>query len=226
MRLLEVKDLKVTYTRPNGNPFTVIHIPEFDIKEGEQMALKGRSGSGKTSLLNAISGILGLYEGSVLLLGKELKNLKEAERDTFRGKNIGFIFQTFHLLQGFTALQNVVLGSVFAGNPDEETSVTLQRARELLKRVGLSDREHHHPRMMSSGEQQRVAIARALINKPKLILADEPTGSLDEKNGGEVIDLIKELCSASGASLLLATHDPVVMGGFARVVDLKELNRV
>ncbi len=224
--LLEIQNLKVDYARPDGLPLTVLHISELKIEAHEPLALKGRSGSGKTSLLNVISGILTPYTGSVVLLGQELKSLEEAQRDTFRGQNMGFIFQAFNLMPGFSALQNVVLGSVFAGDPNEKPSTTLERAHELLKRVGLSDRAYHHPQRLSSGEQQRVAIARALINKPKLILADEPTGSLDEKNSNEVIDLILELSSISGASLLLATHDPLVMARFSRVVDLKELNRV
>jgi ABC-type lipoprotein export system ATPase subunit len=224
MSLLEIQELKANYVRATGQVISILHIPEFKVGEGEQVALKGRSGSGKTTLLNVISGILSPYEGSVRLLGQELKNLSEADRDTFRGRHIGFVFQTFHLLQGFTALQNVVLGSVFSGDENDQDSSTLNRARELLKQVGLEHRENHLPRMLSSGEQQRVAIARALLNKPNLILADEPTGSLDEKNSSEVLELIKKLSSGSGAALLLVTHDPSVMETFSRVVDLKELN--
>jgi ABC-type lipoprotein export system ATPase subunit len=223
MSLLKIKNLKAAYRRPQGDSITVLNIPEFEIQEAEQIALKGRSGSGKTTFLNVISGILSPYEGSVVLAGKELKDLSESQRDVFRGEHIGFIFQTFHLLDGFTALENVVLGSVFAGNPEEETSSVKDRALKLLKQVGLDHRENHLPRMMSSGEQQRVAIARALINKPRIILADEPTGSLDEKNSSEVLELIRNLSSESKAALLLVTHDPSVMERFKKVVDLKQL---
>jgi ABC-type lipoprotein export system ATPase subunit len=224
MTLLKIKDLKVSYQRQSKNPVPVLNIPEMEIQGGEQIALKGRSGSGKTTLLNVVSGILSPYDGSVMVQGQELKALNEVDRDMFRGRHIGFIFQTFHLLQGFTALENVVLGSVFSGDPDEEPSDTKKRARELLKKVGLEHRQNHFPRMMSSGEQQRVAIARALLNKPKLVLADEPTGSLDEKNSAEVLELIITLTEASGAALLLVTHDPAVMNRFSKVLDLKLLN--
>lgn len=226
MSLLEVRELKASYSRPDGGLVPVLKIPQFSIGPGEEIVMKGRSGSGKTTFLNVISGILSPYEGSVVIAGKELKNMSEAERDTFRGKHIGFIFQSFHLLQGFTALENVILGSVFAGDENEEPSSVRSRAMDLLKKVGLEHRAEHFPRMMSSGEQQRVAIARALLNKPSLILADEPTGSLDEKNSQEVLELIRKLSSASGAALLLVTHDPAVMEKFPRMVDLKNLNQI
>jgi len=225
MALLQVQDLKMEYRRPDGGSLTVLNIPAFRMGPGEQVAMKGHSGSGKTTFLNVISGILTPTSGSVGFDERDLTKMSEGARDIFRGQNIGFVFQTFNLLQGFTALENVVLGSVFAGDPNEQTSSTFARARELLKKVGLAERADHRPRMLSAGEQQRVAIARALMNKPKLILADEPTGSLDEKNSGEVLDLVLGLTSVSGAALLLATHDSSVMARFTRVVDLKELNQ-
>ncbi len=225
MSLLEIRNLKVEYRRPDGSRFTVLHIPEFRLQPAELMAIKGHSGSGKTTLLNVISGILLPTKGVVKLSGKDLAALREVERDRIRGQNIGFVFQTFNLLAGFTALENVVLGSLFAGDPNEETASTKNRAIELLHKVGLQDRMHHRPRTLSSGEQQRVAIARALINKPSLVLADEPTGSLDEKNGREVLDLILSLTSTTGAALLLVTHDPSVMKRFFKVVDLKDFNK-
>jgi putative ABC transport system ATP-binding protein len=225
MALLQVENLTVEYHRPGAAPLRVLDVPEFRLDANEKMALKGRSGSGKTTLLNVVSGILPPASGRVSLDGRDLTGFGEAARDLFRGRNIGFVFQTFNLLQGFTALENVLLGSVFAGDPDEEPAVTRARARDLLAKVGLSDREHHLPRMLSAGEQQRVAIARALMNKPRLILADEPTGSLDEKNSGEVLDLMLRLASTFGAALLLATHDPLVMAHFTRIVDMRELNK-
>ncbi|MBI4025139.1 MAG: ABC transporter ATP-binding protein [Verrucomicrobia bacterium] len=224
--MLEIQNLKVEYARPDGSRFTVLHIPGFRLEGGAQVCIRGRSGSGKTTLLNVISGIKTPSAGTVKLDGKDLGSLGEAARDILRGQAIGFVFQTFNLLAGFTALENVILGSVFAGDPDEETSSVRRRALELLQKVGLTERAHHRPRTLSSGEQQRVAIARALINRPKLILADEPTGSLDEKNSGEVLDLMARLGLELRAALLLVTHDPAVMSRFVKVVDLKELNRI
>lgn len=225
MSLLELRDLKVDYTRPDGSSWTVLDVPDWKCEEGSMTCVKGHSGSGKTTFLNVISGILAPTTGSVKLEGQDLAMLAEAQRDLVRGRKIGFIFQTFNLLPGFSALENVILGSVFAGDPNEESAVSRKRAMELLQKVGLSHREHHRPRMLSSGEQQRVAIARALMNKPRLLLADEPTGSLDETNSGEVLRLIRELASTSGAALLLVTHDPAVMASFDKVLDLKQLNR-
>ena len=225
MNLLEINGLKVEYTRPDGSPWSVLEIPEWKCESASQTCIKGYSGSGKTTFLNVISGILLPTEGSVKLDGEDLTRLSESKRDLVRGRKIGFVFQTFNLLSGFTALENVILGSVFAGDPDEEPSITKTRALELLKNVGLAKRVHHRPQTLSSGEQQRVAIARALMNKPRLLLADEPTGSLDETNSGEVLKLIRELAASSGAALLLVTHDTNVMGAFDRVLDLKEINR-
>lgn len=225
MSLLEVRDLEVEHRRPDGSAWTVLKIPEFRVEASTQVCLKGRSGSGKTTLLNVLSGIRAPTRGSILMEGQDLSRLSEARRDLFRGAHFGFIFQTFNLLPGFTALENVILGSVFAGDPNEEPSSTRERASDLLKKVGLGDRMGHRPCMLSSGEQQRVAIARALMNRPKLVLADEPTGSLDERNGLEVLELIRTLLEECKASLLIVTHDPAVMARFKTVVDLKDLNK-
>lgn len=224
MTLLEIRDLKVDYTRPDGGKISILNIPRFDLDASAQVCLRGRSGSGKTTLLNVIAGLLTPSRGKVTLDGVSLTALSEAQRDGVRGKKVGIVFQTFNLLPGFTALENVLLGSVFAGDPDEEAAETRKRALALLKQVGLEERIQHRPRMLSAGEQQRVAIARALINKPRLILADEPTGSLDQKSGEAALDLLLRLSADLGAALLLATHDPAVMARFWRVVELKELN--
>ena len=144
----------------------------------------------------------------------------EADRDVFRGRNLGYIFQTHHLLPGFTALENVLLGMTFGGvahDPDW--------ARYLLKEVGLADRLGYRPAKLSVGQQQRVAIARALANRPKLVLADEPTGALDPVTAQTALALIRKLCTEVGASLLLVSHDPAVTGQFTRAVVLAELNR-
>jgi len=222
---VEIQNLRMEYRQPDGKPLTILNIPEFRMEPSEQLAMRGPSGSGKTTLLNIISGILLPSAGSVRFDGKDLTQLNEADRDIFRGQRIGFVFQTSNLLQGFTAIENVILGSLFAGDPNEEPSSVRARAHALLEKTGLAERSHHRPRTLSAGEQQRVAIARALMNKPRLILADEPTGSLDEKNGQEALALIQNLAAASSAAVLIVTHDPAVMAEFPKVVNLKELNQ-
>jgi putative ABC transport system ATP-binding protein len=146
--------------------------------------------------------------------------LSEANRDVFRGHNIGYIFQTHHLLPGFTALENVLLGLSFAGNKHDP-----EWAKHLLNEVGLGDRLKYRPAKMSVGQQQRVAIARALANRPKLVLADEPTGSLDPATAQVALELIRKLCTEVGASLLIVSHDPAITRQLPRSVVLAELNR-
>jgi putative ABC transport system ATP-binding protein len=152
--------------------------------------------------------------------GVDITRLSEAERDVFRGRNIGYIFQTHHLLPGFTALENVLLGMSFTGRRHDPAW-----ARHLLQEVGLSDRLDYKPGKLSVGQQQRVAVARALANRPKLVLADEPTGALDPKTAQQVLELIRRLCTEVAASLLLVSHDPQISNQFPRVVSLAELNR-
>ncbi len=156
-------------------------------------------------MLNLISGLLRPDAGRVVVDGVDIQDLKEGQRDHFRGAHIGFVFQTFNLLAPFTALQNVLLGMRFSDTvPGKEWK---ERAKHLLERVGLGHRMHSKPQTMSVGEQQRVAIARALANRQKLIVADEPTGSLDPKNSEAVMDLLLELCVEEKVTLLLVTHE-------------------
>ena len=150
----------------------------------------------------------------------DITRLTEADRDVFRGKNIGYIFQTHHLLQGFTALENVLLGMSFTGRRHDPAW-----AKHLLAEVGLSDRLDYKPAKLSVGQQQRVAVARALANRPRLVLADEPTGALDPKNAQAVLELIRKLCNEVGAALLLVSHDPGITEQLPRAVKLAELNR-
>src|SRR5207248_7846163 len=154
----------------------------------------------------------GRNDGSV-----DVAHLSEAQRDVFRGRNIGYIFQTHHLLPGFTALENVLLGMSFTGRAHDPAWAT-----HLLNEVGLADRLHYKPQKLSVGQQQRVAVARALANRPKLVLADEPTGALATANAKQVLELIRNLCKEVKASLLLVSHDPAVTGRFPRVVTLAE----
>jgi putative ABC transport system ATP-binding protein len=178
--VLSLRNVRKSYREADGNKLDVIQIGQFDVGAGEQTALVGASGSGKSTLLNLIAGILLPDAGAVKVNGTDITQLPEAQRDRFRAANIGYVFQSFNLLQGFTALENVLLGQMFGAGGKGD------RAAQLLKSVGLEHRLHHKPRALSVGEQQRVAIARALVNAPPLVLADEPTGQprRHERRGG------------------------------------------
>ena len=197
----------------------MVDVPAFSMEVGQQIALSGTSGSGKTTLLNLIAGILQPDEGQVKLDGKSISSASEAVRDSLRAQLVGYIFQTFNLLQGYTCLENVLLGMSFGGALDKN------RAIELLDHVGLSQRLDYYPRQLSTGQQQRVAVARALANRPKLVLADEPTGNLDPKNAAEALSLIRQTCGEYGAALLLVSHDKEVLNQFEDVRDLSDINK-
>ena len=219
MSLLAIRDLVKSYRRPGAGAHRVLEVREFFLAAGAQLALRGESGSGKTTFLNLIAGILAPDSGSIILDGSELAKLGEARRDRLRAETIGYIFQTFNLLQGHTVLENVELGMAFG------RGVNRARAESLLKRVGLADRQNHYPRQLSTGQQQRVAVARALANQPKLVLADEPTGNLDRRNARESLMLIREVCRETGAALLLVSHDERVLAQFEFMQDFALLNR-
>ncbi|MGN6505499.1 MAG: ABC transporter ATP-binding protein [Tepidisphaeraceae bacterium] len=222
---LHLEQLQKNYTAPDGSNVTVLNVPHFSLSDGEHVALVGGSGTGKTTLLHSIAGIVRPDSGEVRFDGNageppvNLVKLSEAARDVFRGSHIGYIFQTHHLLAGFTALENVLLGMAFTGrSPDREW------ARHLLREVGLGDRLDYKPARLSVGQQQRVAVARALANRPRLVLADEPTGALDPATAQQVLELIRRLCREINASLLLVTHDMGIAQQLERVVRLDELN--
>ncbi|CAA9409173.1 MAG: Lipoprotein releasing system ATP-binding protein LolD [uncultured Phycisphaerae bacterium] len=287
---LHLYDLTKRYVSPDGSAVPVINVPRFDLGDGEQVALVGGSGTGKTTLLHLIAGILApdggriVYDnldgessvgrsrdaaaagtagaGTGTAVGQavvstgsgaaaggtataappattavgtlpyrvgaapssgatDIARLSESARDVFRGRYVGYIFQTHHLLPGFTALENVLLGMSFTGRSADPTW-----ARHLLGEVGLSDRLHYVPEKLSVGQQQRVAVARALANRPRLVLADEPTGALDPANAQSVLDLVRRLCAEVGAGLLLVSHDPQITRQLPRAVMLAEMNRV
>ena len=219
MRLLEITNLTKTYARPGGGEHRVVDVREFSLAAGAQLALRGESGTGKTTFLNLIAGILAPDSGGIVLDGQDLAKLGESRRDRLRAETIGYIFQTFNLLQGHTALENVELGMAFGRGVDRA------HAASLLKRVGLGDKLGHVPRQLSTGQQQRVAVARALANRPKLVLADEPTGNLDRRHGRESLELIREVCRESGAALLLVSHDERVLAAFEHMQDFSAMNR-
>ena len=219
--MLQIKDIKKSFTEPDGSVLPILEIPHFRAAAGQQLVLVGRSGSGKSTLLHVFAGISQPDQGTVEVNGIDITRLPEPGRDRFRAENIGYVFQTFNLLPGFTAVENVVLGMTFA-----RSKKNVRRARELLHRVGLSHREHHKPGALSVGEQQRVAVARALANQPKLLLADEPTANVDTSNQQQVIDLIRVSCDQENVTLVLVTHSEDVARQFDRVDRLEDINQV
>ncbi len=217
--MLEVSRLRKAFTSPEGALSPVVDVEDFQINERDHVALRGDSGSGKTTFLNLIAGILRPDAGRVAIQGQVISDLNEAARDRLRATAIGYVFQTFNLLQGYTCLENVLLAMTFAGRADRS------RAEALLRRVGLGQRLGHRPRQLSTGQQQRVAVARALANRPILVVADEPTGNLDSGNGHEVLELLRDTCRENEAALLLVSHDRDVLSEFDDVRDFHQINR-
>ncbi len=217
---LELKGVRKSYTEPDGTKLPILDVEHFALEKGEQVVLVGESGGGKTTLLNVISGITQADAGTVSVDGYDLTGMMEVKRDRFRAERIGFVFQTFNLLDAFTALENVMLGMSFAGNTGGR-----KVAQELLERVGLGHRLNHRPGTLSVGEQQRVAVARSLANQPSLLLADEPTANVDVKNQELVLKLIRDACSERNVSLLLVTHSLDVAGQFERTERLGDFNK-
>ena len=215
--IIRVEDVRKTYRAPDGSPHEVIRIGRLEIPDGAQWVITGRSGSGKTTFLNLVGGIVTPDAGRVHIGDTDVTSLSEARRDRFRARHLGYVFQTFNLLDGFDALENVLVAMLFGGGVDRD------RATRLLDRVGLSDRRHYRPSQLSVGQQQRVAIARALANDPQVILADEPTGNVDPATGETIIKLLKEVCDESRRTLLLVTHQPQVVASFPDVMDLSKL---
>ncbi|HEY8245949.1 MAG TPA: ATP-binding cassette domain-containing protein [Hyphomicrobium sp.] len=211
-----MKDVRLTLTSRAG-PVSILRDVDLEAPEGQSLAIVGPSGSGKTSLLMVMAGLERTTGGKVLVAGHDLSALSEDELALMRGAEIGIVFQSFHLVPTMTALENVALPSEFAGTPDAFVT-----ARELLQEVGLSHRVDHFPAQLSGGEQQRVAIARALSRRPKLILADEPTGNLDRKTGGHVIDLLFGLQRRREATLILVTHDERLAGACDRTIRMAD----
>ncbi|MDA1265744.1 MAG: ABC transporter ATP-binding protein [Planctomycetota bacterium] len=219
MGLLELRNVKKIYRTPEGELQTVLDLESFHLDAGEQVGLAGTSGSGKTTFLNVVAGILRADEGEVIFDGEDLALMSEGGRDLVRAQSMGYVFQTFNLLDGYSALENVILGMVFGPGADREYAQT------LLEELGLGHRLHHRPSQMSIGQQQRVAVARALANRPKLVLADEPTGNLDPTHAAEALALLRDGCRKQGAALLLVSHDQDVLSGFERVESFTEINR-
>ena len=195
---------------------TALNGVSFEIKDGEFVAIMGPSGCGKSTLLNILGLLDNLTEGSYLFGDSEVAKLKEKERTRFRKGNIGFIFQSFNLIDELNVYDNIELPLRYLDIPASERK---QRVTEMLKRMNISHRAGHYPQQLSGGQQQRVAIARACVANPKLILADEPTGNLDSKNGKEVMELLKEL-NAEGATIVMVTHSQRDAAQAQRTIDL------
>jgi putative ABC transport system ATP-binding protein len=214
--IVDLQGVRLTLTSRAG-PVNILRDVDLIAEEGQSLAVVGPSGSGKTSLLMVIAGLERASGGRVRVAGHELSALGEDELALMRGAEIGIVFQSFHLVPTMTALENVALPLEFARTPN-----AFATARELLHEVGLDHRLDHFPAQLSGGEQQRVAIARALSRRPKLILADEPTGNLDRKSGGHVIDLLFGLQRRRGATLILVTHDERLAGACERTIRMAD----
>lgn len=222
--MLRIKNLQKSFKNADGEVSHIINIPEFSLAENFQLAVSGRSGSGKSTFLNLISGIISADSGSIHFNDVNVSSLCESKRDVFRSKNIGYVFQTFNLLQAFTAIENVMLGMMFAAKSDNNHDK--KKAEALLHKVGLANKINNKPAELSVGEQQRVAIARAVANSPKLILADEPTANLDSKNSELAIELIKNICGENKISLLLVSHEAEIINRFHNRINFEDINKV
>jgi putative ABC transport system ATP-binding protein len=218
--MLAVADLRKSFRSPEGERVEIVNVAAFALAAGEQVALRGESGSGKTTFLHLIAGILAADAGRVAIDGAEMTALSESRRDRLRAEKLGYIFQTFNLLQGYTVLENVVLGMSFGPRGADRA-----HARATLERMGLGHRLDHFPRQLSTGQQQRVAVARALANRPTLVLADEPTGNLDRRHAREALALIREVCRENNAALLLVSHDEEVLAQFDQRRDFAVINQ-
>lgn len=218
--VIRLENVRKSFAMPGGERVDVLDVPGFELAAGEQAALEGTSGSGKSTLLHVISGIMRPDSGRVEVAGVDITRLPESRRDRLRADTLGLVFQQFNLLPGFTALENVLVAMSFgSGRPDRV------RAEKLLDAVGLGHRLHHKPAELSIGQQQRVAVARALANRPAVILADEPTASVDAAHQQQVVDLLTNTCTEHGVALLVVTHDPHVASQFPRRLALAEFNR-
>jgi putative ABC transport system ATP-binding protein len=218
--VVELENVRKAFAMPGGETVAVLDIDRFALDEKEQVALTGQSGSGKSTLLHVISGIMRPDTGRVRIAGHDITRLGEAATDRIRADTLGLVFQQFNLLPGFTALENVLVAMSFgSGKPDR------WRAADLLASVGLSHRLDHKPGELSIGQQQRVAVARALANRPRVVLADEPTASIDTAHQDQVIDLLTSTCAEHDVALLVVTHSPEVAARFPKRLRLEDFNR-
>ncbi len=203
-RIIHARGLSKVYDGEVSEPLTILEGVDLNLTEGESIVITGSSGSGKSTLLNLLGGMDSLTSGDLTSCGYELSRLKERELSQYRANSIGFIFQFHHLLKDFTLWENLLLPAKIKGINYSEAK---ERGRELLEEVGIANRAKHTPVQLSGGERQRAAIARALMNDPQLILADEPTGNLDEKNSEIIGSLLFRLVKKHKKSLVMVTHE-------------------
>lgn len=225
MPALEVRDLVYSYSRPEVSQdgeldSFELRVASLQILAGEQVALTAGSGRGKSTLLGLIAGLIDPKSGTIEVGGQKIHSLQGAARDAFRGRKIGMVFQTFNLLHGFSAMENVLAAIMISGA--EVTGSPQERAKQLLAELGIQ-RVHAPVDQLSVGQQQRVAVARAVACRPSLVLADEPTASLDPENAVTALDLIRRMARESGAALLCVSHDPAVINSFERRESLDAL---
>ncbi len=217
--ILSMKSIVKSYVLGDEEQVVLKGI-NFRVNEGEFVSILGPSGSGKSTMMNIIGCLDCSTSGSYILSGQDIKDLNENELADIRSHEIGFVFQSFQLLPRLTALQNVELPMIYAGIPSHERKV---RAKEMLERVGLANRIHHYPNQLSGGPQQRVAIARAISTNPTILLADEPTGALDQKTSHQVMSLFKEL-NQEGRTIIMITHDETIAKEASRIVRILDGN--
>lgn len=215
--LIKITDIKRNFALGNEIVYVLKGV-NLEIKKGEYVALMGPSGSGKSTLMNLLGCLDTPTSGNYILNGKDVSQMRDDELAEIRNKEIGFVFQTFNLLPRTTALDNVALPMIYAGYPKSERII---RATEVLKQVNLADRMDHQPNQLSGGQRQRVAIARALVNKPSIILADEPTGNLDSKTSVEIMKLFGDI-HAQGNTVILVTHEEDIAAYAHRIIRLRD----
>jgi lipoprotein-releasing system ATP-binding protein len=219
-RVVEVAGLKKIYNPGTSNEVRVLHGIDMEARAGEFVAIIGQSGSGKSTLLNILGALDKPTEGRVLIDGVDISGLDSDGLADLRGKKIGFVFQFHHLLDEFTCLENALMPVTIQRGVPERADV--EYARQLLARVGLETQENKPPNRMSGGQQQRNAIVRALVNRPKLVLADEPTGNLDSRSGAEVFALMREIARETGVAFLMVTHDQRLAGAADRILKIED----
>jgi len=218
--VIEIENLRVAYSSDETG-FT-LSLESLQVDAGEELCIMGGSGSGKTTLLHALSGIIRPTSGEICIAGQDLSKMGEAELDGFRAQHIGYVFQTFNLLQPLTALENVAIAASLAGKSQRESR---NAAAALLKEMDLESHINRRPSELSVGQSQRVALARALVNTPTLLLADEPTASLDPANAERALASLRAAAQNRGSALVVVTHEPSVQAQFSRVLDLDEVQR-